>query len=56
LPSQNAGALSVSRHPPVGFEDRPGDDHRLRLVYVTRGLAREPVELFAGITAVAAPA
>jgi G3E family GTPase len=45
-------------HPPVELEDWPDDDHRSRLVFVTRGLAREPVaRLFAGITAVAdAPA
>jgi G3E family GTPase len=41
-------------HPPVELEDWPDDDRRSRLVFVTRGLAREPVaRLFAGITAVA---
>jgi G3E family GTPase len=43
-------------HPPVELENWPDDDRRSRLVFVTRGLAREPVaRLFAGITAVAAP-
>jgi len=42
-------------HPPIELEDWPDDDHRSRLVFVTRGLAREPVaRLFAGITALAA--
>jgi G3E family GTPase len=42
-------------HPPVELGDWPDDDRRSRLVFVTRGLAREPVaQLFAGITAVAA--
>jgi G3E family GTPase len=41
-------------HPPVELEDWPDDDRRSRLVFITRGLAREPVaRLFAGITAVA---
>jgi G3E family GTPase len=40
-------------YPPVELEDWPDDDRRSRLVFVTRGLAREPVaRLFAGITAV----
>ena len=40
-------------HPPVELEDWPDDDRRSRLVFVTRGLGREPVaRLFAGITAV----
>ena len=30
-------------HPPVQLEDWPDDDRRSRLVFVTRGLAREPV-------------
>jgi hypothetical protein len=43
-------------HPPVELEDWPDDDRRSRLVFVTRGLAREHVALLlAGITAVAAP-
>lgn len=42
-------------HPPVELEDWPDGDRRSRLVFVTRGLAREPVaQLFAGVAAVAA--
>jgi G3E family GTPase len=42
-------------HPPVELEDWPDDDRRSRLVFVTRGLARQPVaQLFASITAFAA--
>ena len=42
-------------HPPVELEDWPDGDRRSRLVFVTRGLARDPVErLFAAIGAVAA--
>ena len=41
-------------HPPVELEDWPDDDRRSRLVFVTRGIAREPVaQLFASITAFA---
>jgi G3E family GTPase len=40
-------------HPPVELEDWPDPDHRSRLVFVTRGLAREPVaQLFAAVRAV----
>ena len=43
-------------HPPVELEDWPDDDRRSRLVFVTRGLPREPVsQLVAGVAAVAAP-
>ena len=42
-------------HPPVELEDWPGDDRRSRLVFVTRGLTREPVaQLFASVAAFAA--
>ena len=42
-------------HPPVELEDWPDEDRRSRLIFITRGLAREPVnKLFAGIAAVAA--
>ena len=42
-------------HPPVELEDWPDGDRRSRLVFVTRGLPREPVvQLLAGVTAVAA--
>ena len=42
-------------HPPVELEDWPDADRRSRLVFVTRGLAREPVvQLFASIAALAA--
>jgi G3E family GTPase len=41
-------------HPPVELEDWPDDDHRSRLVFVTRGLARAPVaQLFTAVRAVA---
>jgi len=44
-------------HPPVELEDWPDDDRRSRLVFVTRGLAREPVaRLFAGVAAIAGSA
>src|SRR5215471_15300438 len=47
-------AVQHVAHPPVELEDWPDDDRRSRLVFVTRGLPREPVaRLFAGITAVA---
>lgn len=40
-------------HPPVELEDWPDADRRSRLVFVTRGLAREPVmQLFASVAAV----
>ena len=40
-------------HPPVELEDWPDDDRRSRLVFVTRGLAREPVaQLFAGVAGI----
>jgi G3E family GTPase len=39
-------------HPPVELEDWPDEDRRSRLVFVTRGLARELVsDLFASIVA-----
>jgi G3E family GTPase len=39
-------------HPPVELEEWPDDDRRSRLVFVTRGLTREPVaQLFASIAA-----
>ncbi|MGH7030083.1 MAG: GTP-binding protein [Stellaceae bacterium] len=41
-------------HPPVELEDWPDADRRSRLVFVTRGLSREPVaQLFAAISGVA---
>jgi G3E family GTPase len=45
-------------HPPVELEDWPDQDRRSRLVFVTRGLAREPVaQLVAAVAAIgAAPA
>ncbi|HEY2540486.1 MAG TPA: GTP-binding protein [Stellaceae bacterium] len=40
-------------HPPVELEDWPDLDHRSRLVFVSRGLSREPVaQLFAAVRAV----
>jgi G3E family GTPase len=42
-------------HPPVELEEWPDNDRRSRLVFVTQGLAREPVaQLFASISAFAA--
>jgi G3E family GTPase len=39
-------------HPPVELEDWPDDDRRSRLVFVTRGVAREPVaQLFTSVAA-----
>jgi G3E family GTPase len=50
-------AVQHVAHPPVELEDWPDADRRSRLVFVTRGLRREPVaELFAAVGAVAAPA
>jgi G3E family GTPase len=50
-------AVQHLTHPPVELEDWPDDDRRSRLVFVTHGLAREPVErLFSAIAAVAPPA
>jgi G3E family GTPase len=41
-------------HPPVELLDWPDEDHRSRLVFITRALPREPVEqLFAAIGAIA---
>jgi G3E family GTPase len=41
-------------HPPVELEEWPDGDRRSRLVFVTRGLPREPVaQLFAGVAAIA---
>jgi G3E family GTPase len=40
-------------HPPVELEDWPNEDHRSRLVFVTRGIDRESVaELFAAVARV----
>ena len=40
-------------HPPVELEDWPDGDRRSRLVFITRGLPREPVaQLFASVAAV----
>jgi G3E family GTPase len=42
-------------HPPVELEDWPDYDRRSRLVFVTRGLAREPVaQLFTSVAAIVA--
>jgi G3E family GTPase len=49
-------AVQHIAHPPVELDDWPDADRRSRLVFVTRGLAREPVaQLFAAVGAVAAP-
>jgi G3E family GTPase len=43
-------------HPPVTLEAWPGDDHRSRIVFITRNLPRESVEpLFAAVGALAEP-
>lgn len=50
-------AVQHVAHPPVELEDWPDRDRRSRLVFVTSGLAREPVaRLFAAVGAVAASA
>ena len=50
-------AVQHLAHPPVELEDWPDEDRRSRLVFVTRGLGRDPVaQLFAAIGAVVAPA
>ncbi len=50
-------AVQHVAHPPVELEDWPDADRRSRLVFVTRGLPREPVaQLFAAIDEVAAAA
>ncbi|HEY3911394.1 MAG TPA: GTP-binding protein [Stellaceae bacterium] len=50
-------AVQHVAHPPVELEDWPDADRRSRLVFVTRGLSREPVaQLLAAIGAVAAAA
>jgi G3E family GTPase len=47
-------AVQHVAHPPVELEEWPDADHRSRLVFVTRGLWREPVEqLFATVAKVA---
>jgi G3E family GTPase len=41
-------------HPPIELEDWPDEDRRSRLVFITRGLEREPVaRLFAGVAGIA---
>jgi G3E family GTPase len=46
-------AVQHLAHPPVELEDWPDRDRRSRLVFVTRGVAREAVEaLFAAVAAV----
>jgi G3E family GTPase len=46
-------AVQHLAHPPVELEDWPDADHRSRLVFVTRGLARTAVaQLFAAVAAV----
>src|SRR5262249_32330200 len=43
-------------HPPVELEEWPDGDRRSRLVFVTRGLAREPItQLFASVAAINRP-
>ena len=50
-------AVQHLAHPPVELEAWPDDDHRSRLVFVTRGLARDAVaRLFAATAAIARPA
>jgi G3E family GTPase len=48
-------AVQHLAHPPVELEDWPDADRRSRLVFVTRGLAREPVaQLFVAVGAIVA--
>jgi G3E family GTPase len=48
-------AVQHVAHPPVELEDWPDADRRSRLVFVTSGLAREPIaQLFAAVGAVRA--
>jgi len=43
-------------HPPIELEEWPDDDQRSRMVFITRGLEREPVvQLLAGVAGVANP-
>jgi G3E family GTPase len=43
-------AVQHVSHPPVELEDWPDEDRRSRLVFITRGLPREPVaQLFAAV-------
>jgi G3E family GTPase len=50
-------AVQHLAHPPTELEEWPDADHRSRLVFVTRGLARGPVtQLFAAVAAIAPPA
>lgn len=50
-------AVQHLAHPPVELEDWPDGDRRSRLVFVTRGLGRDPVlRLFSAIGAIVAPA
>jgi G3E family GTPase len=47
-------AVQHLAHPPVELEDWPDADHRSRLVFVTRGLPRDPVaRLFSAVGAIA---
>ena len=49
-------AVQHVAHPPVELEDWPDADRRSRLVFVTRGLPREPVaRLFAIVAEIAGP-
>ena len=42
-------------HPPVELENWPDGDHRSRLVFITRGLSREPVaQLFSSVSQIVA--
>ena len=46
-------AVQHVAHRPVELEDWPGGDRRSRLVFITRGIAREAIEgLFAAVAAI----
>lgn len=49
-------AVQHTAHRPVELQDWPDDDHRSRLVFITRGIGRAEVEhLLAAVTAIANP-
>lgn len=49
-------AVQHLAHPPVELENWPEGERRSRLVFITRGIAREPIErLFAATAALTAP-
>ena len=50
-------AVQHTSHRPVELQAWPDDDHRSRLVFITRGIGKAEVEaLFAAVAAIAGPA